>query len=623
MVEQVQNANEEIKLLERERESKRRLFAEDPKNFKKFDHLDEYSSHEIRVEVRKRQEGIDWIAKNRELMKKLLERFKKLTESAEDMFAGELEEMVQGTFEFEYEHADGPDGVMGLAWYKKFGVRLWIDRGFEDLKLYKALLNGELGGMERGLDKCKGKILVLQEKMARADEHTLAEDEEAQDKILRLQNQNSRAKKETAEVEIEVIQTKRMAAKVQEDFDYNGDKKELNSWLTKASELKKLIKGRSYVVQRVEIVISQMRKCIRTLDNDARGKFSDSIIDSLYQLCYHIHHRRRFEEILEKTYKKEFCSAEKRKLIFKKIGEHYDHFAARDREEFEWWKPRGNSLDRKALNRLLSNVFAVEFRAFDKVLQEAEDIQQSPDPPLSKHNSRSGLRRVTHYSPNRSSTKPKRNFIPSLKASKGPDMTPTMCRTLLLKKATFNGKPINDPDPAWVDQLIKFFTSPDIFPLFKYRTTKFRRLDLYKFVNSFLFEEVPEPLFDAFLIYCNFMGELFAVDYKSFRNKNEPITVMDKGWETCAENPVSGLRRRKSPEDRTAPHGVAQVEHWLRKFAAKAEPPPWMWLHECTREEWDIRRWINDEGKFNISESQFGYFMGYWSKIGRFFVYRD
>lgn len=623
MVEQVKKANEELEILEHERESKRGLFAEDPKNFRKFDHLDEYSSHEIKVEIRSRKEGLDWITNNRELMKKLLEQFRRLTKSTEEIFEDELEEMDQGAFEFEYEYADGPEGVRGLAWYKKFGVRFWIDRGFEDLKFQKAIMNGELGSMERGLEKCKEKISALQDKMARADKHTVVEDEKAQDRIRSLRNQNSRSEKDIAEVEIEVIQNERAAARVQEDFEYDWDKKELTSWFAKRSELEKLIKGRSYVIRRIEIVISQMRECLRIMNENTRVEINISIIDNLYQLCYHIHHRRRFEEILEATYKREFCSVGKRKLIFKNIGEHYDYFAARDQEELEWWRTRANALDREALDRLLVTIFDVEFRAFDKVLQKAQDIQLSPDPPLSRHNDHTGSRRADRYSPNSPSIKPKRNSVPPSKASKGPDMTPTMCRTLLLKKATFKGKPINDPEPAWVDQLIKFFTSPDMFLFFRYKTKRFPRLDLYRFVNSFLYEELPKPIFDAFLIYCNYMEELFTVDYKKFRNENEPIMVVNKGWETCAENPVAGLRRKKAPEDRTAPDGVAQVEHWLREFAGNTKPPPWMWLHERPQGDWNIRQWINSEGNFNISESQFEHFMGYWSKVGRFFVYRD
>lgn len=200
----------------------------------------------------------------------------------------------------------------------------------------------------------------------------------------------------------------------------------------------------------------------------------------------------------------------------------------------------------------------------------------------------------------------------------GSNITLAVAKSILEKPPSEPAGTFTDNNYPWYELLRNFFTSPDIFPLFRSATyTGSRRSwnkdEFIKYVNSLLKTPLEHRIIEAFLVYCSHTSDLFRIT--EFRRR---VNVIPDGWELCEENRVRGLYRKVPPSSLSRPRGIDRLEHVLCKNwgAVGCENP------DRNMDEEDLRKFLNGAmpNDHRISKERMRMCVSYWSNVGQFFV---
>ena len=126
---------------------------------------------------------------------------------------------------------------------------------------------------------------------------------------------------------------------------------------------------------------------------------------------------------------------------------------------------------------------------------------------------------------------------------------------------------LNEPDSRGIsvdkklgEILRDFFTSPDVAPNFE-NISKLTKADFFDLINTFVDDDyafTPREV-EAFLLYCNDIGELFILI-------NDYVSASGDGWELVDESPIGGPPRQLT----LLPPSLAEdFAAWMVKNQAK------------------------------------------------------
>lgn len=201
--------------------------------------------------------------------------------------------------------------------------------------------------------------------------------------------------------------------------------------------------------------------------------------------------------------------------------------------------------------------FTIMIEACEAILDEYEPA--FPTQPL-QPNISSPPSKISH------SKKQPPNTPFDLSRTMGSTMTLAVAKTILeqIPQMSLPGD-ITSAALPWYELLRDFYTSPDIFPLFRNNETTYRswtKDEFFTYTNTFLATPVERNTLEAFLVFCSHTSDLFRIT--EFRRRVETI---DPGWELCEENDVMpGLFRKVSAKALVQPRDIVRAEHMLRKY---------------------------------------------------------
>ncbi|PMD36341.1 hypothetical protein L207DRAFT_533200 [Hyaloscypha variabilis F] len=108
-----------------------------------------------------------------------------------------------------------------------------------------------------------------------------------------------------------------------------------------------------------------------------------------------------------------------------------------------------------------------------------------------------------------------------------------------------------------LEALRSFFVSPDVAAIFR-DLDNITKPAFLRLVNDFLEVKVSPQRIEAFLYYCNEVGDLFSA------NRASRVSTYHEGWELVHEMPVAGPARA-AKHLLPLPHGAVDFWRWLRQ----------------------------------------------------------
>ncbi|CZT13676.1 uncharacterized protein RCO7_11532 [Rhynchosporium graminicola] len=176
------------------------------------------------------------------------------------------------------------------------------------------------------------------------------------------------------------------------------------------------------------------------------------------------------------------------------------------------------------------------------------------------------------------------------------------------------------------DVLTRFFTSPDIFPIFRNENSSWTFEGFVAVVNSLVATPFTSEVLGAFLHYSHRFRQLFRITYLTNRIKISQSRVT--GWEICEELPVDGpIRTVRAAESLKKPTGLENIEALLLENVEEFRREP---REEIPGNLFDrIKRWPPKRKlKFfradkTIKDEKFRRYLMYWSITGTYFVYEN
>ncbi len=171
--------------------------------------------------------------------------------------------------------------------------------------------------------------------------------------------------------------------------------------------------------------------------------------------------------------------------------------------------------------------------------------------------------------------------------------------------------------------LFDFFTSPDVFPKFRYYRNTWDKKEFYQAVNCHLANKskISTDILEAFVFYCHHVGQLFKIGYWSRR-----IIPHDQGWEICEEQPIGGPLRNLTYEQQRPPRGIGKVEQTLlNNVTAFTNLQPERRVSDLMLKinTWSPKRFSGLIPRASINEEEFINYVQFWSLTGRLFVFAD
>ncbi|KAH7370476.1 hypothetical protein BKA65DRAFT_471688 [Rhexocercosporidium sp. MPI-PUGE-AT-0058] len=177
--------------------------------------------------------------------------------------------------------------------------------------------------------------------------------------------------------------------------------------------------------------------------------------------------------------------------------------------------------------------------------------------------------------------------------------------------------------PCYHDELTGFFTSPDVFPIFRNKEALWTLEEFVETVNDHVTTLFTVEVLGAFIHYSHRFRQLFHFTFLT--NRIETLQGSVTGWETCEEHSVDGPLRSRGIALYRKPKGLEDIETLILEnildfrdepregFAGNLLDRINIW-----RPKKKIRLFFSDRA---IKDETFTSFMIYWSLTGTFFVY--
>jgi hypothetical protein len=554
---------------------------------------------------------LPWFGENRQLMKMVWARVKELEAAVQ----AEARAKTPDKF-FGYPPTDD---ITKLSWYRDMdkGIQWWLRRAMKNL----GTLDGYLQGLLESNHNRTAQSLQAEHNFKRdlkiIRDQIIKDDTEADDQISNLQEMKPQGYKAriaqilNARYEVklqqrrEEIDLEEMVKEVQKrDKESAVITRSLTDHITRNTEFHDLLKSIS------EIPPSIVR---------SSPQYRINFYPDLYNLiCTHIARTRRGLDLSITLDKIDFSQSKRDKIIT--LADRYYERLNTD-NYFRYLEaqlvPHHGRTDHKSL-QYSRRAFAKETTKFTAMIDECTNIYNEEEPSFPK------IIDPTH---------PAKYIVPSVQKitfAKQPPNTPLdisrtigSTMTLAVAKSILEHVPetqISDLHLPWYELLYLFYTSPDIFPLFRNTSTTTRSWSKDAFLtytNSLLLHPLERHILEAFLVYCSHTNSLFHIT--EFRRR---VETLNTGWEFVEENSPSGLYRKVDPASLPRPQGLEQVEHALQHYGtylgAGGEGE-----RKCKEEE--LRMFLNRvlPADRRVSGSRMKEFVAYWSAVGRFYVLED
>ncbi len=492
-----------------------------------------HSTRQLHLQIERRQREINWLVENRELMKKILERFRDLAgETGQSIGEPDSFEQANGYLqasEEEFRYV-GTNDITKFRWFKEKGLMYWLSLAHKDLVQYDEILQKRRESVNKDMDYCKVEIPKLKLRLKEMDDQTLWEDAKAQQKIEELQKR----KTSTTNTEVELERNKRYDERLEEDRQWAVVRNKLRSYNTKLEHLGIFLRGWTEEQKGINLVIRQVFDLIHAtkIIPDVMQSHS-ALVNDLYRICYIIHYRHKVELRLTAIHRSKLLSSEQFDNIHKLLSHHIEAYIDENRDER--WERRRGTLDDEAL-AFERELFDNEFVAFQQLEKDAQDIANGrslelipPPRPVSNASS------LSRNGPDK--YKVSRNVPWDIHA--GSLISDATARFLLSQKPKIHNArgELEQYSGSWVDLIFQTFTSADVFPhfyqLYGEQTIKLTPTELYNILNKTVLENVPRNIFEAFLRYCQHFHELFVQD-----DESDGLRVTTSGWEYCREHGV-------------------------------------------------------------------------------------
>jgi hypothetical protein len=614
MREKVRSFDNDISALQAQVDQHRRMVWNGKDGMSDFygstaDFLDERWAPQIEELKEQREANLPWFDENKRLMRMVWARVKEMGDTVY-MEAKDNRKLASSY--------PATNDISSLSWFQDRGLKWWLKHAGRDMETLRDKIQGLLDSEhakaeERGQKghEFKQQLKVVQDAIKDADS-------EADFQISELQENKPRG----YEADTKRILEDRRNRKIhdlREAIDLEAMIKDLQLRDQESVLMRKTLTD---IYERNRQIRRRLNETYRHPPkiNPADAQSESAFYTDFYHLVrHHIHRTIQGLDLGTMLDKVSYSQTNRENIIIRmKVDANegntepfFVDFVAR-------MGPRNAQIDYESLRSLVEKS-SQEARNFRALVEACQSIIDEPNPA---------------FTPIANPTHPASYMVPNvlnvtlekeppdspfeLARTMGSNITLAVAKSILKKPPSEPAGTYTDNNYPWHELLRNFFTSPDIFPLFRSATyTGSRRSwnkdEFINYVNSLLKTPLEHRIIEAFLVYCSHTSDLFRIT--EFRRR---VNVIPDGWELCEEKRVRGLYRKVPPSSLSRPRGIDRLEHVLCKNwgAVGCENP------DRNMDEEDLRKFLNEAmpNDHRISKERMRMCVSYWSNVGQFFV---
>ncbi|KAL2066328.1 hypothetical protein VTL71DRAFT_2399 [Oculimacula yallundae] len=583
---------------------------------------------QIEEQIKAKKPLLDWFRANALQMKQVYAQYKALEAQISQMSFIETSQglslfssQLNGGRRLSFMYDDGRRRVESLSWYRPRKLVTWAAPAKRDIAAHLHRLVDFSGELKAAMKKLAKSIDKLEDKSNQQRRQNVKREEEAEDHAERLKLSGS---SKEVEADIDAVMAKRQGEKLLAVVQYNNNqakrrillkRKEAMVFLSEVIEAE-ILRGSTvdcildYVLRREKEIAG---KGLLDLDNM-------EFVNDLYAICWLYNERDNWSsELIEILQDDSRLLGENRVEILEIASNLYTKHRAARQHLLRTNDPQGFSFQSI---RSLRNIFQEENLEYKNMMENGiRDIYRRRD--SVKILKTQGIKPPP---PAEYLLRPKFSLL-------GTGISTAEATDILAQEYFRERQPQKrDKSSPWDgpvcvhDVLTRFFTSPDIFPIFRCKEASWTFEKFVATVNAFLATPLTSEVLGAFLHYSHRFRQLFRITYltRRIRSLQGPVT----GWETCEENPVDGpLRSRSEEASLKKPVGLDDIESLiLTRIEEFREAPrdiiPGSLLDRIN--SWPPKKKVTFfETHTAIKDHIFRRYLMYWSITGTFFVYQN